>query len=360
MLNGDVPFWNPSLVMKGRSLSRLKQIETEFGVLLLRDKVKRQLKYFGSKAKQQAVRRSVVENLSVDPHEEYVIDLSDHDFAWACRGGFSQINETLGHGIASFDVVSKPKRIIIAGSLAQYRLAVDVLQYKKDSSKSGPTDLGDQDCSICWTPAESPVHLECRHVYCLECFDGLCKSADAGGTDFLILCQGNMGSCGKTLNLPEIKEHLSSTSLEEVLAISFASYTRRRPQEFRYCPTPECGNIYRADTHSKIYTCTRCLEVTCTSCHEQHGTMSCADFKDLKSGGYEAFEKYKKEMNIKDCPKCKTPIEKTYGCNHMTCGACKAHICWVCLMTFKEAGFCYDHLSAEHGGIFALEDLPRQ
>ena len=185
-------------------------------------------------------------------------------------------------------------------------------------------------------------------------------SGDARGTDFKICCQGNEGSCEKVLDLQELKTHLTSTTLEEVLEVSFGSYLRRRPHHFQFCPTPDCGNIYRADSASKTHTCIRCLEITCILCKDQHGSISCSEFKDLKSGGYEAFEKYKREVKIKDCPKCETPIEKTYGCNHMTCEGCGAHICWVCLDTFSTGTLCYAHLSAEHRGIFTSDDLLRQ
>ena len=35
--------------------------------------------------------------------------------------------------------------------------------------------------------------------------------------------------------------------------------------------------------------------------------------------------------NSKKCPKCKVPIEKSYGCNWMTCHSCKHGFCWLCL-----------------------------
>lgn len=62
-------------------------------------------------------------------------------------------------------------------------------------------------------------------------------------------------------------------------------------------------------------------------------------------------EKLKKELNFKDCPKCATVFEKMEGCNHITCGGCQAHICWVCLAVFDTQGPCYKHMTRVHGGI---------
>jgi hypothetical protein len=152
-----------------------------------------------------------------------------------------------------------------------------------------------------------------------------------------------------------MKIHVSSSAFVKVLRSSFEEYIQRRPENFRCCPTPECGFIYRCATTSGAglpgYTCPNCFEPLFTSCHAQHGGYTYAEYKDIASGGLKALEKLKRELNIKDCPKCSTPMEKVDGCNHITCGGCKAHICWVCMSVFARSKLCYDHMVKQHGGI---------
>lgn len=39
---------------------------------------------------------------------------------------------------------------------------------------------------------------------------------------------------------------------------------------------------------------------------------------------------YMAESGAKACGNCGTILVKSEGCNHMQCGGCKIHICWVC------------------------------
>jgi hypothetical protein len=41
-----------------------------------------------------------------------------------------------------------------------------------------------------------------------------------------------------------------------------------------------------------------------------------------------------KEMWSRECPKCKSPIEKNGGCPHMTCQKCSNEFCWNCMGSY--------------------------
>ena len=347
--------WCPELA-NAATHQHLKLIQRQYGVLIVRDSSKKQLRFFGSREKYDLVRRALVERFTASQSPLQTIELDDYQFAWACRGGSEQIASTIGHGLASFDVVSEPKRIVITGSYEQYEIALRMLQGNKEEVQVKNKAGINQDCAVCWTEAENAVVTRCDHRYCLDCFEIMCTAIASGHSESPIHCEGDMGRCGKVFALPEIQEFLSSDALEKVLEDSFDSHIRHRPDQFRCCPTPDCGNVYRTSAIAKSHTCTGCLKVVCVACYSQHGDMSCADWKEHVSGGYAAFERFKKQMNIKDCPKCSTPIEKIEGCNHMTCGGCNAHICWVCLQTFTKDNQCYDHMNTVHGGIGIGDD----
>lgn len=357
----SVALWHPLLRAHGPLLETISRLQTQTGVTILRNKAKSQLRLYGPPNQYQQVQTALCTILKgIDSAKEFTIELNNETFYWACHGGFKRIEVELGPNKAIFDIIQTPKRIVITGTATEYETAMAILDGRQIVTKlhelpGGPTS---QDCSVCWTEAECPIRTQCGHVYCLDCFENMCNSATSQDSDVLIRCAGDSGKCQVKLGLPDLQEHLSSTSFEELLESSFASYMRRRPHLFRYCPSPDCGYVYRVSEEAQIHTCANCLVTVCTKCHEQHGTMTCADYKDVQSGGYEAFERLKKKMGFKGCPKCGMHLEKIDGCNHITC-QCGAHICWVCLETFQVSDDCYQHMREKHGGI-GLEDLQRQ
>jgi len=350
--------WAPVLNNNsGSAYKKLKLFEQKLGVVLHRDKATSQIRFYGPPEKLQSAIIQVTEMLQQETTTSYEIDLKPPNFAWMLHGGFKSIEQALGKNVAIFNVVSK--RVTITGTEQQFNRALAIMDGKdiiKPASLPDKTPLLEGDCPICFCEADNPVQTSCMHTYCMECLEDCCKSAASTSKDrFQVDCQGDGGTCSNIFSLRELKVHLSSSIFESLLRSSFEDYLQRRPDAFRYCPTPDCGYIYRntasSDVEPQTYHCQNCLESICTSCHARHGTYTCAEYKDIASGGYEALKRLKKELNVKDCPKCTTPMEKTEGCNHMTCGGCKAHICWVCMAVFETSRPCYDHMHEMHGGI---------
>ncbi len=246
--NGDAALWSNAITRNGVQLQALKQIQREHGIVLRRNEAKRRLDFFGPPKKYLSVQRELI-------------------------------------------------RLIESGQLAE------------DNNKAARIADGDWNCTICWTEAENPVLTGCNHLYCLDCFEDLCMS-NGSTEEFVIRCQGESGNCKRAFPLQELQEHLSSAAFKGVLEASFASHIRRHPTKFRYCPTPDCGYVYRASADARMITYPKCLETVCVACHERHGLLTCAEFL----GGARAFRAYKRKRGIKDCPNCTTPIEKVEGC----------------------------------------------
>lgn len=249
-----------------------------------------------------------------------------------------------------FDVISSLKRILVTGSDDQYQTSVQMLIERKQTQGEEIKD-SDDCCTICWTEAKHPMRTSCDHIYCTACFQDFCFSGATGESDLCVRCEGDSSTCRLVMPLTELQEKLPSSVFEDLLEASFKCYVRKRPQHFNYCPTPNCSQIYRISPASdpSTFTCPSCLVAICTRCQATHPGMTCADHKDITSGGYDAFKLAKEALGIKDCPNCKTSIEKTFGCNHITCRGCQTHICCFCMAIFREADLCYSHMKREHG-----------
>lgn len=107
-------------------------------------------------------------------------------------------------------------------------------------------------------------------------------------------------------------------------------------------------------TDSRRIRCPSCHITSCQVCGKvwtrgvvDHTGISCAAYANaLQHTGTEeaAFAKYKSDHTVQDCPRCGAEIEKTEGCNHMTC-RCGHEFCWVCgeMWTRRHSYQCRRH-----------------
>lgn len=297
--NGEV-IWTSSLSSGGSTLRKLKKIEKDHGVIIVCDRRNCELRLLG------------------DPKKFGVAQ-------WAV-----------------FATISAESPWTKVSLLKSKGLQVEHVP----QSEGKPVD--NNDCTICWTTAENPVSTKCGHVYCMECFQNLCKAAGTSGKTFSLTCQG----CQTAFGLEELCGILSTKALEEVLEASFASHLQRNQGTYHYCPMPDCGGIYRLTDKTEVNSCAKCFTIICMSCFAPHGGKTCAEHQYELTDEYIATAKLKKELNIKDCPNCGIGIEKVDGCNNVVCNSCHVAICWKCLEFFPDYNLCYAHLEEKHGGPY--------
>lgn len=347
-----VALWSPSLRSNNETYEKVKAIENDMGIVILRNKRKCLLRLYGPADKCEQARDLLKTVVKEDSSSIFIIKITAKQLYWAQTGGLRSISSVLGGSRAILDDPFNPKAILISGTDEDHRRAKALLDAQDPSAIiSGGEDT---DCCVCWTPAEDPVSTKCGHVYCCDCFENLCEAAfTAHASQALVVCKGDCDQCNVIFSLDELEDNLSMEAMENLLESSFKAYVTRNPLQFRYCPAPNCEMIYRVGT-GRVYTCPRCALMTCTSCHSAggHAGMSCAEYKARGSETSNADKKLMQLLGIKECTRCKTAIEKTEGCNHMRCGGCEVHICWNCMETFSTSSLCYAHLSKMHGGAF--------
>ena len=355
-MNGELLIWDDFFANSG-GLTYLNVLSHTHKGYVHRDLRKHRLSLYGSLDSKQNIRRALIEKLNSLMETTHYISLNPKDLEKALHGGFRRIVAAFGKQKAHLDIRKRPQIITITGSAHDLKTARELLEedIANELEHLALESTDQPDCAVCWTEAEDAYRTPCGHFYCGSCFASQCSSAGEG--DLPVRCFGDSGNCLKVLEILEIKNALPPEAFEQLLEESFTTHIRTNPKSFQYCPTPDCQQIYRVSSDGVIFTCPACLTPICTTCQViSHDDITCELYKRIGTEGNEDFRKWKQENNVKDCPVCKVPIQKSYGCNHMECSNCKTHICWVCMETFDEAGKCYGHMQDEHGSIYGEED----
>lgn len=355
MVDGKKIWYAGSMVNKG-TYRKLKRIEARLGVVIIRDVRSSQFRVFGPEekfAEAAAALHSLVQDTTAAPVHRLEMTQS-YQLDWVAHGGVEALRAELGTDKVAFDMTAEV--LAISGSERDVAVAKAMItrgQTEPTRRKLGFRPESLPECPVCYCEVENPVRTPCGHVYCGLCFTNLCQAQSTSPKAFAIACIGGSDRCRQNIALPKMQELVLSETFEDVLAASFASYVRQHPHRFRSCPTPDCSQCYRVASDATIpptFTCAKCFVSTCTACHASHAGKTCAEHRGDASGGLAELIRIKEELGVKDCPKCTTSIERTEGCNHMTCSGCGAHICWRCLRTFGAASECYTHMSDVHGG----------
>ncbi|KAI0250869.1 hypothetical protein BJV78DRAFT_525543 [Lactifluus subvellereus] len=191
-------------------------------------------------------------------------------------------------------------------------------------------------CGICMEdmPEDSIARPDpCGHPFCRDCLRGH-VSARLEEHRLPILCPTCTTSTGKggrvtgevsqpiALDLGLTDQQYSIWTEVEMTAFSvllscrkcqqsmFVARDEHEEAKIIVCPLPGCNHLW----------CKQCQQTI-----ETKGSKHSCD-------GTSELDHLMKQQGWKRCPTCKTPIQKTTGCNHMSCiaPACNTHFCYLC------------------------------
>lgn len=119
-------------------------------------------------------------------------------------------------------------------------------------------------------------------------------------------------------------------------------------------PCPQCSHFTSLKTHPpnrsehkyKIQ-CDSCQFVWCFKCHAPwHNGLKCREYRkgDKLLRTWASVIEHG-QRNAQKCPQCKIHIQRTEGCDHMTCTQCNTNFCYRCGERYRHLRFFGDHTS---------------
>ncbi|KAF1841757.1 uncharacterized protein K460DRAFT_255016, partial [Cucurbitaria berberidis CBS 394.84] len=196
-----------------------------------------------------------------------------------------------------------------------------------------------KDCIIC-TDTRSlsrfpsrPPSTQCAHEVdvCRRCLKKWIQSESATK----IWDEINCPVCSMRLQHKDMREFASHDVFRRTRA------TLEAIPGFRWCITKGCQSGQVQAPSIAKFRCVACKKIHCVEHNVAwHTGETCKEYdyrtnKKLKRAE-EAASKQLILETTKKCPGCKKTIEKSYGCDHMTCSRCKHEFCWQCLAPYAK------------------------
>lgn len=342
-LHGDAVFWH-EVFETASGIQFLNDLEHPHTVAVWRDTRTRTIRFYGDSEPRNAIKAKLLAYVESVEAEQTKVALNRSELRTLLSGGLRTLQTTLGHENVRLNITKAPELFLKKKDVAKALVLIRTLPTHGQETLSTEDQ---EECPICFCEIEDPVRLDCHHACCRICMNHQIYTA-VRARRLPVTCT----ICAKPIGLSILRQF---RDFDELLIASFNSYISSNPTKFESCPTADCPQVYRiGSTSESVVQCSECLAEICTSCKViWHEGMSYAEMRAAKDPDNLKTKELMRELGIHPCPRCSTNIEKTYGCNHMTCSACQTHFCWYCMEDFGlgNGSLVYEHMRKEHGDL---------
>ena len=195
--------------------------------------------------------------------------------------------------------------------------------------------MSSRPCQICLdcVPVSDVVSSTCSHLFCRECLAGYVSSKVNDGHVLNVHCP--YPNCARVFSPPDFLAHLPSDLRAKYERFRLNAEVSLDPNA-RWCPTAGCDTVLKRGKGKGAdkLKCNNCKRSLCFSCNEVwHEGRTC----EQAANGVMAA--YRRSHDVRQCPECNTTIERSEGCNHMTCTRCRFQFCWLCSRRYTKHHF---------------------
>lgn len=210
--------------------------------------------------------------------------------------------------------------------------------------------LTDFTCEVCFLSSDDhdgvleTVALSCGHRFCRPCYTRYVEQKVRDeGESARIQCMDE--KCQLVVDEDTMAKLLPPPHLARYRLLLDRAYVDDH-DTLRWCPAPDCEMAVECHISprqlEKVVPTVKCGcgHWFCFGCGlAAHQPVICSIVKLwLKKSEDDSETSNWISANTKECPKCSSTIEKSGGCNHMTCRKCRYEFCWMCSGPWSEHG----------------------
>ncbi|KAF1376486.1 hypothetical protein PFLUV_G00212000 [Perca fluviatilis] len=203
-----------------------------------------------------------------------------------------------------------------------------------------------QSCRVCLEEKTIAPLPCCRKAVCDECLK-LYVSSQVRVAKSYISCP--IPECSGFLEEGVVISHLANEDVAK-----YRYFLELSQLDSSTKPCPQCsqfsslkGNNSNHSEHKYKIQCSNCQFVWCFKCHAPwHNGVRCREYRkgDKLLRSWASVIEHG-QRNAQKCPQCKIHIQRTEGCDHMTCTQCNTNFCYRCGERYRHLRFFGDHTS---------------